>query len=91
MPGRPEIPIDPGAPFADFAIGLRTLRSASNKTYKQMAVEVNYGISVLCTAASGRILPSLGVTLAFVRACDGPVAEWVHLWELARAGGRRHR
>jgi hypothetical protein len=29
------------------------------------------------------------ITLAFVRACDGPVAEWACLWERARVAGRR--
>lgn len=84
MPGRPEIPVDPRAPFADFANGLRALRAASKKTYQEISDEVFYRVSTLCMASSGRILPSLEVTLAYVRSCGGSVSEWTRRWEEAR-------
>ncbi|HET6707428.1 hypothetical protein [Amycolatopsis sp.] len=36
-------------------------------------------------AASGRKLPTRAVALAYVRACDGPVAEWDRRWHEAAA------
>lgn len=87
MPGRPESPIDPYAPFADFANGLRALRAAVKKTYEQLAAETHYCVSVLSMAANGRALPTLQVTLAYVRACDGSTTQWRQRWndEHARA------
>jgi len=88
-PGRPEIPLDPRAPFADFASGLRALRAASSKTYQQISEEVFYRVSTLSGAAGGRRLPSLEVTLAYVRACGGEAGEWTQRWEDARRRRRR--
>jgi hypothetical protein len=90
--GRPDDPIDPHAPFADFANGLRALKARSMKTYEQIAAEVNFCRSALSTAANGRRLPTYEVTLAYVRACGGPVLEWKLRWESAdRARRRRGR
>ncbi|GGM23600.1 helix-turn-helix domain-containing protein [Dactylosporangium sucinum] len=91
MVGRRETPIDPSRPFADFANGLRELRANSMKTFEDIAVEVNYGRSVLCAAASGRRLPTFGVTLAFVRACGGEEDEWARRWQLEAPRQQRRR
>jgi hypothetical protein len=86
MGGRPEEPIAAGAPFAEFANGLRALRASSMKTYEQIAAEENFCRSVLSTAANGRQLPTREVTLAYVRACGGSVTEWGQRWDSAWRG-----
>ncbi|MET7400356.1 helix-turn-helix domain-containing protein [Dactylosporangium sp. NPDC005572] len=91
MVGRRESPIDPRAPFADFANGLRALRADSMKTYDEIAAEVNFCRSVLCTAASGRQLPTWEVTSAYVRACGGSEPEWMGRWELEARRRQRRR
>jgi hypothetical protein len=94
MAGRREAPIDPCAPYANFAYGLRALRAYCGKTYKQMGAEVNYGVSALCAAANGRKLPSRQVTLAYVRACGGSAndqIEWKRRWEFEARTHRRQR
>lgn len=45
-----------------------------------MAKEANYSATMLSEAASGRKQPTLEVTLAYVRACGGDVAEWTDRW-----------
>jgi NB-ARC domain len=45
-----------------------------------MATVALYSPSVLSSAASGYRLPTLPVTLAFVRACAGDVEEWERRW-----------
>ncbi|WP_434599946.1 WD40 repeat domain-containing protein [Streptomyces sp. A5-4] len=42
-------------------------------------------MSTLSSAANGRKLPSLAVTLAYVRACGGAEAEWSGRWHAAAA------
>ena len=83
MPGRKEAPIVPNAPYAEFAMALRALRANCGKTYRQLAKKDFVGATALCVAASGQKLPSLAVTLAFVRACDGSEAEWKLRWHAA--------
>lgn len=80
---RPERPIDPLGPIADFAIGLRALRHRANLSYRQMADMTHYCISVLATAASGELLPTWAVTAAYVRACGDLPEHWHERWELA--------
>lgn len=41
---------------------------------------MHFSASTLSEAASGKRLPSLEVTLAYVRACGGDVAEWEKRW-----------
>lgn len=92
---RPEKPVDPGSPLADFALGLRELRGKQGLTYRKMAKVTNFGVTVLSVAAAGRSLPTLDVTLAYVTACDGSPDEWRARWDEARktcdgGNGRGH-
>src|SRR5882757_4001024 len=85
MPRR-EQPLRHGAePLLEFAADLRALRvKANNLAYRELGRRVHYSAATLSEAASGRKLPSLPVTLAYVRGCDGDVAEWERRWrELA--------
>ena len=82
--GRRENPIDvrSGA-LARFASELRGLRAgAGGPSYRHMASRAFYSPSTLSQAASATVVPSLEVTLAFVRACDGNEAHWARRWEL---------
>ncbi|MBE1489161.1 transcriptional regulator with XRE-family HTH domain [Plantactinospora soyae] len=81
MPG-PERPLDGlEGPVAQFAAGLRQLRDKAGKPgYRQMAGRANYSPATLSAAASGRRLPTLEVTLAYVAACDGDVQQWEWRW-----------
>ncbi|MBP2472418.1 WD40 repeat protein/transcriptional regulator with XRE-family HTH domain [Crossiella equi] len=69
-----------------FAFELRRLREqAGNPSYRDLARVVHYSVSTLSEAARGRKLPSLAVTLAYVRACGGDEEHWEARWrELAR-------
>ena len=82
---RPERPLDDlGGPVAQLAAELRKLRDKAGKPgYRQMAARVNYSVATLSAAASGRRLPTLEVTLAYVAACDGDVVEWERRWREA--------
>jgi hypothetical protein len=79
---RPEQPLNPSAsPLQAFADGLRQLRrAAGNPTYRVLARKAGYSPASLSTAASGKILPSLEVTLAYVGACGGDEEEWRRRW-----------
>ena len=79
---RPEQPLGPGAdPVVAFARDLRGLRaSAGMPTYRELARWANYSASTLADAAAGRKLPSLTVTLAYVRACRGDTDSWEQRW-----------
>jgi transcriptional regulator with XRE-family HTH domain/KaiC/GvpD/RAD55 family RecA-like ATPase len=68
-----------------FAADLRRLRQESgNPTYRQLAERVHYSVATLSTAANGQKLPSLAVTMAYVRACAGDQDKWERRWhELA--------
>ncbi|MBE8516800.1 helix-turn-helix domain-containing protein [Amycolatopsis sp. H6(2020)] len=80
--GRPERPLDLTAgPIAAFAHELRVLRSrAGNASYRELARAAHFAPSVLSSAASGRRLPTLAVTLAFVSACGGDRLAWERRW-----------
>ena len=80
--GRPERPLDLTAgPIAAFAHELRVLRSrAGNASYRELARAAHFAPSVLSSAASGRRLPTLAVTLAFVSACGGDRLAWEQRW-----------
>ena len=84
MPRR-ERPLEPGeGPLPEFAAGLRQLRrKAGNAPYRTLAERVHYSISTLSSAAAGQRLPTLAVTLAYVRACDGDAEEWERRWREA--------
>ena len=70
-----------------FAADLRALRAKANSpAYRELSRRVHYSAATLSEAASGRKLPSLAVTLAYVRGCDGDVVAWERRWrELAAA------
>ncbi len=79
---RAERPLDSddGA-LTHFAAGLRLLRSkAGSPGYRELAARAHYSSTTLADAAAGRKLPSLPVTLAYVRACGGDPAEWEARW-----------
>ncbi|MEU3253629.1 hypothetical protein [Streptomyces sp. NPDC006997] len=80
---RGESPLDPnGGPLFEFASRLRKLREeAGRPTYRDLARHTHYGIATLSSAAAGRHLPSLAVTLAYVRACGGDEREWKVIWQ----------
>jgi WD40 repeat protein/transcriptional regulator with XRE-family HTH domain len=81
MPRR-ERPLDAeDGPLAEFAARLRQLRQkAGNPPYRELADRAHYAISTLSSAASGQRLPTLAVTLAYVRACGGDVENWAEYW-----------
>ncbi|MGW1993680.1 nSTAND1 domain-containing NTPase [Embleya sp. NPDC001921] len=80
--GRRERPLDPTAgPVAHLAYELRELRRKSGGlTYREMASRAGYSTATLAQAAAGERLPSLAVTLAYVRACGGDTAAWELRW-----------
>lgn len=92
---RPEKPIDPSSPLADFAAGLRELRYERGITYREMAGMTNFCVTVLSVAAGGQYLPTWEVTLAYIAVCGGPEDEWRDRWNQARetlhsGNGRDH-
>jgi WD40 repeat protein len=84
---RPERPLDSsGGPVETLAGQLRGLRrAAGNPGYRELATRCEFSMTVLADAAGGRRLPSLPVTLAFVRACGGDPVEWERRWSAAAA------
>lgn len=84
--GRPEKPLGSAAsPIVSFARDLRELRAAAgNPSYRELARTALFAPSVLSSAASGYRLPTLQVTLAFVRACGGDGVEWERRWRTLR-------
>ncbi|MDY7089584.1 MAG: helix-turn-helix transcriptional regulator, partial [Actinomycetota bacterium] len=84
---RPERSVDPAAgPVQMLATELRDLRRrAGNPGYRELASEAGYSVAALANAAGGRHLPSLPVTLAFVRACGGDPVVWERRWRQASA------
>lgn len=86
MPRRERV-LDAGdGPLVQFAAGLRRLREAAGcPGYRQLARRAHFSSTTLSDAAGGRRLPSLAVTLAYVRACGGDVAEWEKRWRATAA------
>ncbi|GLZ32236.1 hypothetical protein Lesp02_44240 [Lentzea sp. NBRC 105346] len=85
---RGERPLDgvEDNPLVRFAGELRALRvAAGSPPYRELARRTHYSASALSDAAGGRKLPSLEVTLAYVRACDGDVAQWEQRWHALAA------
>jgi len=87
---RGERPLDAGdTALLRFAADLRRLRdSAGGPTYRELARRAHYSAASLSDAAAGRKLPSLAVTLAYVRACGGDTGEWERRWQEAAAEQR---
>jgi hypothetical protein len=64
-----------------FAAGLRKLREkAGSPTYRELGARAHYSAAALSVAANGKKLPSFAVTMAYVRACGGAIAEWEQRW-----------
>ncbi|MEJ2859332.1 MULTISPECIES: nSTAND1 domain-containing NTPase [unclassified Saccharothrix] len=84
---RGERPLDVGdSPLLKFAADLRSLRDkAGGYSYRQLGARAHYSATTLSDAAGGRKLPTLAVTLAYVRACEGDVAEWEDRWHRVAA------
>jgi WD40 repeat protein len=82
---RPERPLEGlDGPIAQLAEDLRKLRDKAGRPgYREMAVRANYSTATLSAAASGRRLPTLEVTLAYVAACGGDAREWERRWREA--------
>jgi WD40 repeat protein len=73
-----------GGPVEHLAAGLRELREKAGRPgYRQMAARANYSVATLSAAASGRRLPTLDVTLAYVAACGGDRDDWERRWREA--------
>ncbi|WP_441216862.1 nSTAND1 domain-containing NTPase [Phytohabitans sp. LJ34] len=71
-------------PVQALAAELRDLRrQAGNPGYRELAGRAGYSVAALANAAGGRRLPSLAVTLAFVRACGGDPVAWERRWREA--------
>ncbi|MFJ6566896.1 helix-turn-helix domain-containing protein [Streptomyces sp. NPDC091292] len=83
--GRREKELDPAeGPVQHLAHELRQLRDAAGSpTYRELAHRAGYSAPTLSEAAAGRRLPSLSVTLAYVRACGGDEEEWAQRWHAA--------
>jgi WD40 repeat protein len=85
---RPERPLDGnGGALARFAADLRSLRErAGSPSYRSLSARAHYSAAALAAAASGRRLPTLAVTLAYVAACGGDRVEWEARWRALAAG-----
>ncbi|MFD9705762.1 XRE family transcriptional regulator [Lentzea sp. NPDC059081] len=90
MPRR-ERPLDEGeSGLLRFAADLRRLRErAGSPTYRELSRRAHYSAAALSEAAGGRKLPSLAVTRAYAKACDGDPEEWTRRWR-AVAGSEPH-
>ncbi|GAA0602741.1 hypothetical protein GCM10010174_18690 [Kutzneria viridogrisea] len=86
MPRR-ESPLDAGdGALSRFAVELRKLREqAGSPTYRELSRAAHYSATVLSEAAGGRKLPTLAVTLAYVRACEGDPDQWQDRWQQVAA------
>ncbi len=83
--GRPQKLLDrDGSPVREFAFWLRDLRRRSGLTYDQLGRKSRYATSTVQSAAAGKRLPTLKVTLAFVRACEGDLRQWREYWTQVR-------
>jgi tetratricopeptide (TPR) repeat protein len=82
MAGARSAAVPDADALAEFADALRQLRrEAGNPGYRVLARRTGYGTTTLWEAASGRTVPTLAVTLAYVAACGGDAAEWEQRWQ----------
>ncbi|MFG2996949.1 XRE family transcriptional regulator [Streptomyces sp. NPDC048340] len=79
---RKERPLEgTDGPLLHFARALRHLRhEAGSPPYRDLSSRAHYSVATLSGAAAGRRLPSLDVTLSYVRACGGDAGEWERRW-----------
>jgi hypothetical protein len=73
-------PATPEEQLEEFARDLRELRGQASLGYPEMAELSHYTMRTLASAAGGLNLPTLPVTMAYVRACHGSVPEWEDRW-----------
>ncbi len=74
-----------------FGLDLRELRSTADGyvSYRALSERTHYSRAILANAASGKYLPSLVITLAYVEACGGDTSAWEKRWrQLADKLGR---
>ncbi|WP_168211166.1 nSTAND1 domain-containing NTPase [Actinosynnema sp. ALI-1.44] len=88
---RAERPLDAdGKALTGFAAELRRLRErAGSPPYRELARRAHFSSTTLSDAAGGRRVPSLAVTLAYVRACGGDATEWERRWRTLVAESAR--
>ncbi|ROO60744.1 uncharacterized protein DUF2690 [Micromonospora sp. Llam0] len=68
-------------PLGAFVADLEQLRrDAGQPSLRKMAERAHYSHTALSSVLSGTRLPSLELTLAFVRACDGDENTWRQRW-----------
>jgi energy-coupling factor transporter ATP-binding protein EcfA2 len=86
MPRREQpLPAGNGA-LVRFAEDLRRLRhDAGSPAYRTLSGIAHFSVATLSGAAAGHKLPSLDVTLAYVRACGGDLDRWERRWHEAAA------
>ncbi|MET9229365.1 XRE family transcriptional regulator [Lentzea sp. NPDC003310] len=79
---RTESPLESAdTELGRFAADLRALREkAGRPSYRALASRAHYSAATLSDAAGGKKLPSLAVTLAYVKACGGDVRAWEQRW-----------
>lgn len=89
---RGQKPLDPDdGPLAAFAHDLRLLREKNGNTpYRVLAKRAGFAASTLSVAASGTVLPSLDVTVAYVQACGADPQPWRERWQRLATEQARH-
>lgn len=64
---------------------------AGQPSYRELGARAHVSASALSAAAGGQKLPSLAITLAYVRACDGDAGEWEQRWHEVAADIARQK
>jgi hypothetical protein len=83
--GRPERGL-PGEdnPLIHLARRLRAVRYAAGQpSYRNLSAATHFSAATLARAASGQVLPSLEVTLAYVSGCGTDEGDWRAAWARA--------
>ena len=82
--GSSAEPPDPAASsLAEFAVGLQALcKAAGSPSFEELGRRSGQPAVELAAAASGRVVPSFAITLAFVSACSGDEDEWARRWHV---------
>jgi hypothetical protein len=76
--------------IAAFVAALGQLRAAAGQpSLRAMARTAHYSHTALSSVLAGGRMPSLGLTLAFVRACGGDEEQWRAAWREADSRVRR--